>query len=260
MSKPVALVTGGNTGIGLELSRLFAADGYDLILVARDEKRLAEAKSELESKHGIKVETLAADLAEVDAVSKLQSAVGGRLGDLQALVNNAGFGRSGAFAETKVEQDVAMVQVNITALLHLTRLVVPGMIERKKGYILNVGSSAGFQPGPFMATYYATKAFVNSFSMALNAELEGTGVHVSCLCPGPVETNFASRAGNDASKLFKQRVAIVSPQDVAKAGYDAVMSNKSFVVPGVFNKIALASQRLVPRFVVTGMVKNLNQK
>lgn len=259
MSKPLALVTGGNTGIGLELSRLFAADGYDLILVARDEKRLAEAKAELESKYANKVDTLALDLSDSDAPAELAAALGSRMGELQALVNNAGFGLSGAFSETKLETELAMISVNISALVHLTKLAVPGMIARKKGYILNVGSTAGFQPGPFMAIYYASKAFVNSFTTALNAELDGTGVNVSCLCPGPVETNFGARAGNDASKLFKQRVAIVSPPDVAKAGYDALMSNKPFVVPGAFNKLAIGSLRIIPRSIITSMVKNLNR-
>lgn len=259
MSRPLALITGGNTGIGLELSRLFAADGYDLVIVARDEKRLAEAKSELETKYGNKVDTLSADLSNPDAPAEIAAALGGRLDELSALVNNAGFGTSGAFADTKLETELSVIQVNISALVHLTRLVVPGMIKRKAGHILNVGSTAGFQPGPGMSIYYASKAFVNSFSIALNAEFEDKGVKVSCLCPGPVETNFGARAGNSASKLFKQRAAIVSAADVAKSGYQAMKSNKPWVVPGVFNKIAIASQRLVPKSVVTGMVKRLNQ-
>lgn len=248
-----ALVTGASAGLGTEFARLFAADGHNVVLVARRKERLEQLKAELEKAHGISALVVAADLAQRRAVQQVFDAAG----EVDFLVNNAGFGSNGPFVEQDTDSELNMIAVNVGALVHLTRLFVPQMIERGFGRILNIGSLAGFQPGPFMATYYASKAFVNHFSEALSCELDGTGVSVTVSCPGPVATEFGSIAGNDRSNLFKGGAA--SAGDIARHAYDAMMKGRRMAIPGLKNKLMVQSLRVSPRAVVNRIAARLNK-
>ena len=192
--RPIALVTGASAGIGTELARLLAVD-HDLVLTARRSEQLQSLAEELKRLHGTTCRVVPADLADPAAPRKLFDALAAANLTLDVLVNNGGFGDLGPFAKADLAKMLRMIQVNVTALTELTGLFLPGLLARNRGCVLNVGSIAGFQPGPFMATYYATKAYVNSFSEALHSELRGTGVTVTVLCPGPVATEFAAVAG-----------------------------------------------------------------
>ncbi|MEN9800720.1 MAG: short-chain dehydrogenase [Pseudomonadota bacterium] len=260
MSKPgLALVTGGNSGIGLDLARLFARDGHDLVLVARDAGRLEQAAAELRG-FKVNVETCVADLGRPGGLDAVKAALGDRVGKVEVLVNNAGYGLQGAFAETPLEAELGMLQVNVVALTALTKWVLPGMVAARRGRILNVGSTAGFPPGPFMAVYYASKAYVNSLSQALSAELEGTGVTVTVLCPGPVETRFQAQAGMEGSRLMQMRAAVLPSAEVAEQGYRAMREGEPLVVPGLVNKLGVFGQRFLPRAAITAMTRRLNSR
>ena len=251
-----ALITGASSGLGAEYARLFAAEGHGVALVARRRDRLEALAAELRSAHGGKVEVLPADLATADAAPSLVEEVG-RLGlQVDFLVNNAGFGASGAFAELPLERELAMIQVNIASLVVLTRSLLPAMIARRSGRILNVGSTAGFPPGPFMAVYYASKAFVNSFTEALWYELKGTGVTATVSCPGATATEFAEVAGSSRSLLF--RLGAANPGVVAAQGYRAMMKGKPMVIHGFKNKLTVQSLRLSPRAVARAIAASLN--
>ena len=204
---------------------------------------------------GITARVIPADLAKPDAPAKIIDALRGV--EINALVNNAGFGLGGEFAKTDLSAELEMIQVNITALTHLTKLVLPQMIARRRGAILNVASTAAFQPGPLMAVYYATKAYVLSFSEAIADELRNSGVTVTALCPGPTETGFASVAGTESSMLF----TMMRPADsksVARAGYEGMKSGKRIVIPGAKNKLLAQSIRVSPRRLVTAIVRKMN--
>jgi len=250
-----ALITGASSGIGLELARLFAADKWDVALVARSEGKLQELATELQSAHGIQARVVAADLAKPDAPATIISALHDI--EIDALVNNAGFGLGGEFAKTDLNAELEMIQVNVTALTHLTKLVLPAMIARRRGAILNVASTASFQPGPLMAVYYATKAYVLSFSEAIADELRNSGVTVTALCPGPTETGFASAANMESATLFKM-MRPADAKSVARAGYDAMKSGKRIVIPGAKNKLLTQSIRVSPRRLVTTIVRKMN--
>jgi short-subunit dehydrogenase len=253
----VALVTGASAGLGLEYAKLFAADGHDVVLVARRRDRLEALAAELREKHRVQAHVIDVDLAEAGAPERVVAEVQ-RLGlAVEYLVNNAGFGTSGAFADLDAGREIAMVQVNVTALVALTRAFLPGMVERGRGRILNIGSTAGFQPGPFMATYYASKAFVNSFTEALWYELKGTGVTATVSCPGATATEFAGLAGNDASRLF--RMGAASAEEVARQGYRAMLAGKPMLVHGAKNKIAAFSVRFSPRGILRAVAASLNR-
>ncbi|HEY8341397.1 MAG TPA: SDR family oxidoreductase [Calditerricola sp.] len=254
-----ALITGASSGIGYELAKLFARDRHNVVLVARSREKLAAVADELQQRYGVQAVALAADLARPDAPREIAEALRERGIVVDFLVNNAGFGLYGPFAQTDWTLERDMLQVNVVALTHLTKLLVPEMIQRRQGRILNVASMAAFQPGPLMAVYYATKAYVLSFSEALAAELDGTGVTVTALCPGPVHTNFAQRAGQDASKLLKWSFMLVDAPTVAEAGYRGMMAGKSLVVPGWPNKLLVQGQRLAPRKLVVRMVRKLQE-
>jgi short-subunit dehydrogenase len=254
-----ALITGASSGIGGELAKIFAKDGYNLVLVARSEGKLKELAGELAEKHGTLSTIIPADLAKPSA----GAAIAGHLDSLKmtvdVLVNNAGYGTNGPFAKNPMEPELAMIQVNILALTELTRRFLPGMIARGKGRILNVASTAAFQPGPFMAVYYATKAFVLSFSEAIAEELEGTGVSVTALCPGPTQSGFQAAAKIDDIKLFQSKW-IPDSATVALAGYRALMSGKRVYIHGFANKVAAGSVRFVPRRMTTSLVRRLQEK
>ena len=253
----VALITGASGGIGEELAKVFAAHGFNVVLVARTEAKLRELGSALEHKHGIKAYAIAADLSD----SKSPAEVMGKVAELglsvDVLVNNAGFADYGQFAKSDLGKQMQMIQVNMATLTELSYRVLQGMLERGRGRILNVASTAAFMPGPLMSVYYATKAYVLSFSEALNEELKGTGVNVTTLAPGPVATGFQSRAEMEGSKLLQQRLnPPISAEAVAKTAYDALMNGKAVIIPGFMNQMQALFPRLLPRALVPGIVKN----
>jgi uncharacterized protein len=249
-----ALITGASSGIGLELTRLLARDGYDVVLVARSEAKLRELARELESQHGVSARVVVRDLAVPNSAQDVFEAAGA----VDVLINNAGYGLAGSFTETDLRKELEMIQVNIAALTHLTKLFLQPMIARRSGRILNVASTAAFQPGPLMAVYYATKAYVLSFSEAIADELRDSGVTVTALCPGPTATGFAGVAGMESSRLFK----ISKPMDsaaVARFGYEAMKRGKRVAIPGIRNKLLTQSIRISPRWMVTTIVRKLQE-
>ena len=252
-----ALITGASSGLGAEYAKLFAADKKDLILVARRRDRLEALASELSGKFGIQAQVIAEDLAEVEAPKRIDGEVKRIGAQIGYVVNNAGFGITGRFAEADAERELAVVQVNIVALVALTRAFLPRMIANRRGRILNIGSTAGFQPGPFMAVYYASKAFVNSFTEALAYELKGTGVSATVSCPGATATEFATVAGNDRSRLFK--LGAMDACRVAKEGYRAMLAGKPMAIHGLKNKVLAASVRLSPRATVRAVAAVMNR-
>lgn len=253
-----ALITGASSGIGYELAVLFARDGFDLVLVARSVPKLETLARELSSAHGTRALVLPADLSRPEAPEEIVRRLADAGVTVDILVNNAGVGLAGPFAETDPAAELAMLQLNVGALVSLTKLLVPRMIERGRGRILNVASTAAFVPGPYMAGYYASKAYILSFSDALAHELRGTGVTVTTLAPGPTRTGFATAAKMQTSRLF--RVAnVMRAADVARAGYRGLMAGKRLVVPGFFNKLLVAGARFVPRSVTAEMAGRLNK-
>ena len=255
--RPLAVVTGASFGIGHELGRLLARDGHDLAIVARNEEKLRLVAEQLSGQHGVDVTWIAQDLAEPGAASALHSKLRARPVDV--LVNNAGFGSFGSFSEADVDKTVAMIRLNVEALTHLTRLVLPGMLERGAGRILNVASTAAFQPGPLMAVYYATKAYVLHFSEALAEELTGTSVTVTVLCPGPTATEFHKRAEMESSGLMR-RLGVMDATTVAEAGYKAMRRGRRLVIPGLMNKLGPMGLRLAPRRFVPGVVLRIQKE
>jgi len=255
--KGTALVTGASAGLGRDYARLFAADGHDVVLVARRRERLEELASEIGSTAAACAHVLVQDLAERDAPRRIHDELAARGIAIDFLVNNAGLGTNGPFATSDVVKQLETIQVNVTALVELTRLLLPDMLARGRGRILNVGSTAGFQAGPFMAVYYASKAFVNSFSEALAYELSGTGVSVTVSCPGATATEFAAHAGNADSLLFKLGAA--DSLSVAREGYAAMMAGKAMVVHGLANRLGVQVQRLSPRGIAVAVAARLNR-
>jgi uncharacterized protein len=255
MSAETALITGASSGIGLELARLFAAGKSDLVLVARRQEKLDKLAAELRRDYGAEVRVLARDLADPGSPRAIFDALVAEKVTVDVLVNNAGFGAAGSVAALPVERQLDMIQVNVMVLTHLTRLFLPGMIERGRGGILNVGSTAAFQPGPYMAVYYATKAYVLSFTEALAEEVIGTGVQVTCLAPGPTATEFAAAADVENKLLF--RLGTWSAKAVAETGYRGFRRDKLLVVPGLKNKLLAAVVRFSPRAVVRKVTKRL---
>jgi short-subunit dehydrogenase len=254
MAKGMALITGASSGIGAELAHLCAADGYGLILVARRTDRLEQLGAELASARGVKYRTIAADLAAPDAAALIHQQTSGETVDI--LINNAGFGLRGRYDQTAWDEEARLIQVNITALAQLTKLFAKDMVRRGSGRILNVGSTAAFVPGPLMAMYYASKAFVVSFSEALSQEFEGTGVTVTVLCPGPTRTEFETAEGIADSKLF--RGSAMTAQEVARIGYRAMLAGQAEVIAGARNRWMILSTRLAPRTMLAAMAKRLN--
>lgn len=259
MSRKVALITGASAGLGEQFARRFARDGHDVILVARGASRLEALAATLQKEHGVTAHVLPADLSRPEAPEQLFAQVAERGLVVDFLVNNAGFGSAGPFLDQDVKREAEMVEVNCTALLKLTHLFARPMRERGQGRILNVASTAGFQPGPYMATYYATKAFVVSLSEALAYELKGTGVTVTCHCPGATHTEFAQRAGNDKTRLF-QRSGVAKASDVVDHAYAQMMRGSVLAIHGVFNGIAAFMVRLSPRAAVRAVAAGLNQQ
>lgn len=256
-NKAAALVTGASMGIGLELARLFAADGHDLVLTARSRDKLARLADELGAKHNVRARVVASDLARPEAPREIFEELRGDGVEVDALVNNAGFGSYGLFAETDERAEMDLLQVNVAALTHLTKLFLPGMIARGRGAVMNVASTAAFQPGPLMAVYYASKAYVLSFSEALSNETEGTGVTVTALCPGPTETGFVAAAGMEKSKLFEANV--MDARTVAEAGYRGMKRGKRVVIPGFKNSVMARGVGFLPRGLVAKVVRRVQE-
>lgn len=244
-----ALITGASGGIGYELAKLFARDGHNLILVARSADKLAQVAKELEAT-GVRVKTAPLDLTDSPAPKFLFDQLEREGVPVDILVNNAGFGAYGEFATMSEAHILGQISLNVVALTELTRLFLPGMIERRFGRVMNVASTAGFQPGPLMAVYYATKAYVISFSEAIANEARNSGVTVTCFCPGATETGFGARAGNDKTRIFK-RANVMSADKVALDGYRAVMEGRTLVISGVQNWLVAQSTRFAPRKLVT---------
>jgi short-subunit dehydrogenase len=249
-----ALITGASSGIGLELARIHARQGDNLVLVARNKNKLDELKSEIEAQYKIRVYVIARDLSVKDAALDVYNEIKKSGLQIDYLVNNAGFGHLGAFAENSWDKEEQMIQLNITALTQFTKLLLPGMIASGNGKIMNVGSVASFMPGPLMAVYYATKAFVLSFSEAVNAEVRGKGVTVTALCPGPTESGFQDVAEMRGIKLV-EKFKMPSSRVVAEYGFRAMMKGKPVAIHGALNRLMVASLRISPRSLVVKMVR-----
>lgn len=251
-----ALVTGASMGIGLELARCFAADGYDLILNARSADLLEKLAAEFAAKYKVQVATAAADLGASGAGSALARTLEERGLKVDVLVNNAGYGLAGAYAGSDFKAEMGMIDLNIRALAELTHIYWPRMLANRRGGVLNVASTAAFQPGPLMAIYYASKAFVLSFSEALWKEAEGTGVHVSCLCPGPTESHFRERAGTGKTKLTNLGTPMTAAS-VARQGYRGFARNRRVVITGMRNRFLARMTPFLPRKTLLGIVHNM---
>jgi uncharacterized protein len=250
-----ALITGASAGLGEELARLFAADGHDLVLTARRRDRLEALAADLSGAHEIRAHVIACDLGAEGGAGRLLEELSGLDLSVDFLVNNAGYGSSGAFAELEPERELSMIRLNVLALAELTAALLPPMIGRGSGRILNLGSTAGFQPDPFWATYGATKAFVNSFSEALSYELRGTGVTATVSCPGATATEFDEVAGTTGSRIF--RMGAARADVVARQAYRAMHRGRPLVVHGFRNWFGTLLVRLSPRFMVRPVVARL---
>ena len=253
-----ALITGASSGIGHELAKRFARDRARLLLVGRNPDALGAVARELASLGATGTEVIVADHAKAAGAPQVLQELGARRLEVDALVNNAGYGLSGRFASTDLASELEMIQLNIGSLTALTKGVLPAMLARRRGNILNVASTAAFQPGPFMAVYYATKAYVLSFSEALAEELSGTGVRVTTLCPGPTDTGFAARANVTGSRLFHIG-GRTSAAAVAAAGYRAMKQGRRLVIPGALNQLQVQAVRISPRAAVLKIARALNE-
>lgn len=256
--RKVTLVTGASMGIGLELAKNFAKNGHDLVLVARSAERLETIAADFREKFGIYVKVVVKDLIQPESPEELYAELNAESLAVDILVNNAGFAGHGEFYSTPLNRELDMIQLNVTTLVHLTKLFLRDMRKRGSGKILNVASTAGFQPGPLMAVYYATKAFVLSFSEAIREELIGSGISVTALCPGATRTHFADRAEVGDTRIFK--FTSMDVDVVGREAYAGLMKGKAIVMPGFINKFYVFLVRLGPRVVVRKVVKFISQR
>jgi short-subunit dehydrogenase len=254
-----ALVTGSAGGIGFELCKLIAADGFNLVMVDMNEMGLNRAARQLESEYGVNVQTIRKDLSDPNAAREIVEELRTLEVELDLLVNNAGFGLSGKFVDIALDTQLNMIQVNISAVISLTRLLLPSMLKRKNASILNVASIAAFQPGPYMSAYFASKAFVLSWSEGLAKELEGTSVSVTALCPPPTNTGFAARANSGTSIAFHKH-SMATPEAVAKEAWRGLKNRKVIVLPTLLNKVVVFTSRFLPRRTVTAMAGMMNKQ
>ncbi len=254
----VALVTGASSGIGLALAREIAANGHDVVLTARNRDALEAAAGAIEGKYGVRADVIALDLRNPDAADQLYQTISNQKLEIGILVNNAGFGLGGEFLETDLQREVEMIQVNVIAVTQLTKLFAAGMVRRRSGRVMNVASTAAFQPGPLMAVYYATKAYVLSFSQAVAEELRDTGVTVTALCPGATATAFADTAEISNSRLFT-RLGVDDAESVAVYGYKSMMRGERVAIPRLRDKIMVQAERLAPRALVTRLVRQAQE-
>ena len=258
MINPTALITGASNGIGLELAYEHAKNGGNLILIARNSKKLEEIKSEIETKYNVKVNIISKDLSIKNAAQEVYNEVKNLNLQVDYLINNAGFGDFGMFISTKWNKEEEMINLNITALTQFTKLFIKDMIARKNGKILNLASTASFQPGPTMAVYFATKAYVLSFSEAIANEVKEFGVTVTALCPGPTASGFQTAAAMDNAKLFKDK-KLPSSKEVAIYGYNAMLKGKTVAIHGTLNYILANAIRLLPRNLVTKIIRQVQE-
>lgn len=259
MSKKVALITGASSGIGREFARIHSANGGDLVMIARREDKLNELKQELEKKHNAKVKVIAKDLTLPQAPIEIYNEVKDAGIEVDYIINNAGFGGRGYFHERQMELDLQMIQVNIVTLTTLTRLFLPDFVKGNKGKILNVSSTAALIPGPLQAVYYASKAYVLSFSNAIAQELHATKVTVTALLPGATETEFAKTSDMSNTSIFAKTV---SPKSVAQAGYDAMLKGELDIMVGVpvSQKVMLGMLKFIPKKLMLKQVYQLQQE
>ncbi|MBA4368267.1 MAG: short-chain dehydrogenase [Desulfobacterium sp.] len=254
-----ALITGASEGIGYELVKLFAKDGYDCVLVARNKEKMDQLAGEVEKLYGIKTRVIAKDLSLPEAAQEIFDELKGAAVPVDVLVNNAGLGLYGDFAESDMDMNMHLIQVNLVSLTKLTWLFVPGMIARKSGKIMTVGSIASFAPSPRFCLYNASKAYVLYFSEALGEELKGTGVTVTCLCPGATRTQWHTRANSENIRLH-QFSRMIDAKTVAELGYQALLRGKRLAIPGCDNNIAALFSKFAPRAVVLKFARFLTGK
>jgi short-subunit dehydrogenase len=253
-----ALITGASSGIGFELARIHAEKGDNLVLVARSKDKLDELKKELEDKHKVKVFTIGKDLSLPGAAKEVYDELNKQNISVDYLINNAGFGDFGLFEESDWNKQEQMINLNVTALAHFTRLYLPDMIKQGAGKIMNVASTASFQPGPTMSVYFATKAFVLSFSEAVGSEVRSKGITITALCPGSTESGFHARLKGDG-KTVKER-KLPSAREVAQYGYKAMMKGKTVAIPGFKNSLMAISVRFIPRSIVVKAAKKIQER
>jgi short-subunit dehydrogenase len=255
------LITGASIGIGKEIAENFARDGKDLILVARNKSKLEELAKTWKAKYNVQVDAIEKDLSKAGASQELALVIRKKKWKVDVLVNNAGFGLNGEFLKNEFNQESTMVHLNVNALHELSHIFLPEMIssESKLRGILNVASTAAFQPGPYMSNYYATKAYVLSLSEGLHEELLKTGVHVTCLCPGPTKTEFFDRANMKENSMLKNPLLLSTAKSVADKGYAGFLKNQAIVIPGIFNSLLAQSPRITPRFLVRKIASFMNR-
>jgi len=253
------LITGASTGIGYELSQVFAKNGYDLVLVARSGQKLEALAGKLKTDYGIQAIAIPKDLSEPAAAQELYDDVVARDIAVDVLVNNAGYGINGKFTDISADRHLEMLRLNIASLTTLCNLFGKDMVNRHSGSILNVASTAAFQPGPLMSTYYASKAYVLSFSEALNHELAKDGVIVSVLCPGPTRTEFATRADMQTAGIINTPWLMDAPK-VAEICFAGLISGKRIIIPGLMNRLLAFNTRFLPRALATSIAGTLNRK
>ena len=256
--KKVALITGASSGIGKEFARIHAEKGGDLVITARRADKLNELKNELEQKHGVKVMVIAKDLSQANAPKEIYDEVKNSGIEVDYLINNAGFGGHGKFHERDWNLDLTMINLNVTALSAMTRLFLPDFVKRNSGKILNVSSTASLLPGPLQAVYYATKAYVTSFSNAIAEELHDTNITVTALLPGATETEFAATSGMDKTELFKNTF---SAREVALDGYDGMLAGKLNVMSGLtfVQKMMMATIPLTPKKMLLSQIRKMQE-
>jgi uncharacterized protein len=254
-----ALITGASNGIGLELAKIHASKGGNLVLVARNKSKLEELKTELENQYKVKVYVIGKDLSTLNSAKEVYDETTEQNIQIDYLINNAGFGDFGMFYETDWNKELQIINLNITTLTHLTKLYVQDMVKRKSGKIMNVASTAAFQSGPTMAVYYATKAYVLSFSEAVDNEVRDKGITITTLCPGATESGFQTAAAMEESALVKGK-KLPSAKEVAEYGYASMMKGKTVAIHGLMNWIMANSVRFTPRALVVKLTRKMQDK
>ncbi len=253
------LITGASSGIGYEFAKIYAKKGYNLVITARRKNNLDRIKQELESfDTSICVDIIVLDLSKQNSAKELYEVVKQRGILIDTLINNAGFGVYGNFIETDIEKEIDMIELNIKSLVVLTKLFLKDMVSRNNGTIINVASTAAFQPGPLMSVYYASKSFVLSFTEAIRNEVRDTNVNISVLCPGPTDTEFEKSASLEESSLFT-KLKVMKPEKVAIIGYKGINRNKSVIIPGILNNILITFNKIIPRALVINIVRKLQE-